>query len=449
MREILRLVDACQKPNSHVSALRGYNLEVYAGDIVVVSGMAGSGLRGLLSFLDGSDGLKSGAVYIDEQPVALRRDRSPLWNKIFIFSDALRQFGNLSIAENLSLLSMQHNALRLFHENEVNERARRHLQEEGIQVLPSAKVDSLSWWDRQRLTLLLAKMAHASLIVIDCTEAMYGDEMMNALFSMIRKYQREGMAFLLVSYREDVYKGLANRFQRIAYGKDVMEYDGQKLRCVVQDSFSQNPLKRCNHRIEGIWDEAMNGMNMCEYLGRVCSKNARFFETRWNVSLPKQPKYAADGVVLIPKDSAQLLVENLSIEDNVILTIPNRIRKGLLGYISPRMMHAAVKEFYRVSEINEEKKSIAELSLVERKILSLYRWEQAKPRLMILEIPNFGMDRVDSLRLERYLLHLAEKGMQLLILSDSQEQMRRICSRITAMKYGEKMYVCDAVQTDV
>lgn len=436
MREVLRLVDASQKINSNTAALRGYNLEIYAGDIVVVSGMAGSGLKGLFSFLNGTSGLTGGSVFIDEQSAPPLRDQSPLWDRIFIFGDARRQFENLSVAENLALLSARHPALQYFRRDAVNARAVRYLRAEGLDIDPSARIASLSYLERQKLNLLLAKMAHASLIVIDCTEELHGDEIAGELFNMVRQFQKEGIAFLLISYRDEPYEGLANRFQKIAYGRDIMERSGEEAwRRALNPRAEKAQTEKCP-LIDGLWDEAISYMDMREYLQAVCTRSPDFWKREIGMPVPPATHCESEGVVLIPKDSAQLLPENLSIEDNVILTISERIRKGIVGYIPPRLMRSAAREFYRISGISPEKKWVSELSLLERKILSLYRWEQKKPCLMILEIPNFGMDRLDSIRLEAYLMHLVEKGIRLLILSDSLEQLKRLCGRITVTRQG-------------
>ena len=437
MREVLRLVDATQESLAGAEALRGYNLEVYAGDIVVVHGMAGSGLNGLLGLLNGTNGLVSGRIYIDEAPAPLRRDRSPQWEHISIFGDTRHQFEQLTVAENLALFSARHGSFTRFDRRAVNARAARYLREESLDISPTAVMASLSFFERQQLNLLMAKMAHATLIVIDCTEAAYGEEMSGALLSMMRRFRAEGMAFLLIAYRDSIYEGLATRFQRIAFGADVMEWDGAARR--APSHREEAPPPRRAPMIDGICDEAIDYMDVRDYLREFCRCSPGCWERICGVPIPAAEGLCErGGVALVPRQSANLLAENLSIEDNVILTIPDRIERGRWGYIPSRLSRAAASGFYRATGIDAGKRRPGELTLVERKILSIYRWEQRRPGLMVLAIPHYGMDRLEGAQLDRYLLHLVDRGIRLLILSDSMQELRPLCERITVAEQGRE-----------
>lgn len=436
MKEVLRLVDATQQGSGDAGTLRSYNLEIYAGDIVVVHGMAGSGLNGLLSLLNGTSGLTGGRIYINEQLAPSRRDRSELWEHISIFGDTRHQFEQLTVAENLALFSDRHRAFSLFNRRSVEARAARYLKAEALNISPDSLMASLSFFERQQMNLLMAKMAHASLIVMDCTEASHGEDMSEALLCMIRRFQSEGMAFLLISYRDSFYDGLATRFQKIAYGTDVMERD----RATMLQSSTLGEVDAPSYRnpmIEGICDEAVNYMNMRDYLCAFRNQSPEYWERTFRFPIPPEGQCAGGGVVLIPKESAHMLPANLSVEDNVTLTIPKRIRKNGLGSISSRLSRAAAREFYRITGIGTNKREVNQLTLVERKILSLYRWEQCKPDLLVLAIPHYGMDRLECAQLDRYLLHLVEKGIHLLVLSDSIQDLSLLCRHITLAEHGQ------------
>ena len=443
MREVLRLVDVTQQSTEDAAVLRNYNLEVYAGDIVVVCGMAGSGLNGLLSLLNGAGGLVRGEIWIDEQPVPVGGERSPLWNRISIFSNTRHQFDRMTVAENLALFSDHHSAFTLYNDRAVNRRAARYLEAEGLNILPTAQVASLSFFERQQLNLMMAKMAHASLIVMDCTEAAFGEDMSESLRAMIRRFQAEGMAFLLISYRDSIYEGLATRFQKIAYGTDIMEWDGDSvLRESTIPPAERQALSEC--MIDGICDEAINFMDIREYLCTLRRQSPAYWEQVCGFPIPSEGRYMESGVVLIPKESGRLLAENLSIEDNITLTIPQRIQRGPWGYIPPRLSRMAAQEFYRVADVDAGKRETGDLTLVERKILAIYRWAQRKPEVMVLAIPHYGMDHLEAAQLDRYLFHLVERGIRLVILSDSMQELGALCRRVTVAQQGQNARVLTA-----
>lgn len=259
------------------------------------------------------------------------------------------------------------------------------------------------------------------------------------LLCMIRRFQAEGMAFLLISYRDNIYEGLATRFQKIAYGTDVMERD----RATMQQTSTLGDVDAPSYRnpmIEGICDEAINYMNVRDYLCAFRNQNPEYWESTFAFPIPPEGQCAGEGIVLIPKESAHMLPANLSVEDNIILTIPERIRRNGIGSISSRLSRAAAREFYRITGIDINKRHVNQLTLLERKILSIYRWEQHKPNLLVLAIPHYGMDRPECAHLDRYLLHLVEKGIRLLILSDSIQELQLLCRHITLAEHGENAH---------
>ena len=436
MKEVLRLVDAEQQHGSNANTLRRYNLEIFRGEIIVVYGLAGSCLTGLLNLMDGTDGLTGGKIYIHEEEAPMRRDESALWKKIHVCGDIRSQFENLSVAENLDLLSEKRPMYQNYSRKKTLERAARYLESEGLDIDPGAKIRTLSYTDRLCLNLLHAKMAHASLVVLDSMKHVYENESVNA---MIRRLKAEGMSFLLLSYREDIYYHLADRIQRIDYVRDVMEWcPAYRTRSSTRSLQPPKPISAA--QIEGFWDEWANYVDVQEYLEAVRLHNSDYWKKALNFPIPGKDMCVLRGTVLIPRDSSQLLVETLSVADNVILPIQKRVGRGMLGYIPPHVAKNAVQEFYRSTGISPDKKQIGELTLVERKILSLYRWVQARPRVMVLQSPHFGMDRMESGQLDDYLLYIASLGTRLYLLSGSLENLKILCCRITVTNQGENAH---------
>lgn len=441
MKEVLRLVDAEQQHGSNANTLRKYNLEIFQGEIVVVCGLAGSSLKGLLNLMDGTDGLTGGKIYIHEEEAPMRRDESALWKKIHVCGDIRSQFENLSVAENLDLLSQKHPMHQKYSKTKILERAGRYLGSEGLNIDPGAKMRTLSYSDRLCLNLLHAKMAHASLVVLDSMKHVFANE---SAIALIRRLKGEGMSFLLLSYREDSYYQLADRIQRIDYGRDVMEWrPNRRSQCATRSFQSQKPSSTA--QMEGFWDEWANYVDVQEYLETVQRNNPDYWRKELHFPIPEKDMCVHRGTVLIPRDSSQLLVETLSVADNVILPIRKRVGKGLTAYIPPRVAENAVQEFYRSTGISPDKKQIGELTLVERKLLSLYRWVQARPKVMVLQSPHFGMDRMESGQLDDYLRHIASLGTRLYLLSGSLENLKMLCCRITVTNQGENAHPLEDV----
>jgi ABC-type sugar transport system ATPase subunit len=175
----------------------------------------------------------------------------------------------------------------------------------------------------------------------------------------------------------------------------------------------------------GLFDyEWTTEQTIWEYLKRIRNDNVRLWDKIVGVTLPPDGTSFYDNVAIIPRENSEVLIEKLSIDDNIILTIPKRISYRRIGVINKRLKSNIVTEFYRLAEVTNPHCSIRKLSRVQRKILSAYRWEIAKPETMLFENPYWGMDVEETKQFQKYLVHLKEKGIQIICFSKSLEELQ-------------------------
>lgn len=324
MKEVLRLKNVNLAHSGRVSPLHGYNLEIYAGDVMVVSGLAGSGILGLLSLFSGKSTVSEGTIEICGQIVAGKRDDSRLWHSVYLCGDASSQFDKLSVAENLALFSQEHRIIDYYSRRQVLQRASRYLSAADIDINPVSRIDTLSQAERYQLSLLRAKMSHAALVVMDCTRELYMDRASEKLFSMINEFSSEGMAFLIIAFVDEVFTDIATRRQRMEYGCDLMEWRKEMWRHTLHHSPHLE-----QYRIEsmtGIVDELIHYMDVQEYLAFLQSAHPDLLGPGID-SVPRKDEWYRSGTALIPRDSASRLLNNLSVAENLALAIPTRVAR--------------------------------------------------------------------------------------------------------------------------
>jgi ABC-type sugar transport system ATPase subunit len=174
-----------------------------------------------------------------------------------------------------------------------------------------------------------------------------------------------------------------------------------------------------------------------EYLHYVQENNEDIWDNLIGAVLPSENISFYHGIAVIPKESAELLLSNLSIEDNIIITIPKRISSSITGIIRKKLRKNIADDFCSTVGINMLSTNINQLSRVHKKILSIYRWEVEKPQAIFLESPYGGMNQEEIADLRKYLERLSRKGIQIIYFAKSLEEMKDDCKVIITTHNGK------------
>lgn len=434
MKEVLRILHGRQKTGSS-NILRDYNLEVYEGEIVYIQGLSGSGLSALLQVLAGKARLDEGRLYIGEKPAEIHPMSSPLAQGIYIVTEEQDLVGNLTVAENMELLQYGKRLIGYYNRKAVIEKVGGYLRQEGMEIDPATPVQELSQEECQKLSIIKGRMCGARLIVLDCTRGYHEGRMADELTRMIRRISEEGIAFIILSEQLLHFAYEADRIQLMHHGKDLMEWD--HVECGVLHGKDFAVEETVDKIQEGFFDYDWEmSRSIWSYIRTVKDNNEDFWTQNIGLELLPEGCYCKKKTVMIPKESAMRLIDNMEIKQNATLAVKNRIGRTLMGYIPDILENNITEEFYRVTGINSEIKYPCELGYVEKKILSVYRWVITKPDTILFESPYWGMDLRESDVFHRYLLHLTGKGIRILIFSKSLSELKRYCNKIVITKNG-------------
>ena len=291
----------------------------------------------------------------------------------------------------------------------------------------------LYYEDRQKLSLLKAKLQGAKLVVFDFTQDYMTGKQGQELLQRIRDLQKTGVSCIMIAEKITDFAYGADRIQLLKHGKDLMEWKSVPERGMFGISDS-----RREPMFEGFYDYEWPGnKNLWEYFEKVRTSNPDFWEKQVGLSVLRKGTFSGDKVVYIPRNSARLLPENLSIRQNINLTIPERIGKTIVNYIPDTLERQVTDDFYRLSGTEKWKKQVSELTFLEKKILSVYRWEISRPKTILLEYPYWGMDLQETETFRDYLFHLWKNGIRVIFFSKSIQELKADCCRIIMTENGE------------
>ncbi len=158
-------------PNE-VKALQNINLEIRAGEFVVIVGANGSGKSSLLNALSGTFKIDSGEIRINQQLINQLADFERSKWIARIFQNPLSGTApDLSILDNFRIAALRTKAKKM--RLGINAQFKKEVQEKiallgmGLENKLQQKMGTLSGGQRQALTLIMAIMDEAKIFLMD------------------------------------------------------------------------------------------------------------------------------------------------------------------------------------------------------------------------------------------------------------------------------------------
>jgi branched-chain amino acid transport system ATP-binding protein len=184
----------------HINALKGVSLEVQRGEIVVLIGANGAGKTTLLESVLGINPLTAGKITFDGAAIGgVNADRN-VRSGLCLVPEGRGVFASMSVLDNL-LLGAHHNM------RNVTRNLRRVYDE--FPILEKRKdqiARTLSGGERQMLAIGRALMSAPKLIMVDEPSIGLAPIVVNDIFSILSRLNKEGYAILLSE--QNAYKAL-------------------------------------------------------------------------------------------------------------------------------------------------------------------------------------------------------------------------------------------------
>jgi branched-chain amino acid transport system ATP-binding protein len=184
----------------HVNALKGASLEVHAGEIVVLIGANGAGKTTLLETVLGINPPVTGSITFEGHAIGgVNADRN-VRAGLCLVPEGRGVFSSMNVIDNL-LLGAHHNM------RNVTKNLRRVF--DWFPILEKRKdqiARTLSGGERQMLAIGRALMAAPKLIMVDEPSIGLAPIVVNDIFAILSRLNREGYAILLSE--QNAYKAL-------------------------------------------------------------------------------------------------------------------------------------------------------------------------------------------------------------------------------------------------
>ncbi len=197
------------------------DLDVGAGECVVLIGGSGSGKSTLLRCLNLLETLDDGQIVLAGQDISDPRvDVDAVRARVGIVFQAFNLFPHLSVLDNVTLAPVRvHKRPR----REAEQQARAMLERVGLADKADARPDTLSGGQQQRAAIARALVNSPVLMLLDEVTSALDPELVWEVLSLLRDLRSEGMTMVLATHEMTFARSVADQVCFLHQGR-VLEH---------------------------------------------------------------------------------------------------------------------------------------------------------------------------------------------------------------------------------
>ena len=202
-------------------ALDGVDLAVGAGDVCALVGQNGAGKSTLMAILAGALQPDAGSMLLDAAPYAPRDPLDARRAGVAMIYQELSLAPHLSVMENIAL-GVEPSRLGVIDREAVRRRAVDALRQlDRPEISPAADVGDLSPAEQQLVEVGRALAAGARVLVFDEPTSSLSHRDVRALFEVIARLKRQGVAVVYISHFIEEVKQVSDRFVVLRDGRNA------------------------------------------------------------------------------------------------------------------------------------------------------------------------------------------------------------------------------------
>jgi polar amino acid transport system ATP-binding protein len=234
---IIRIAGA-RKQFGTVQALKGVDLEISKGEVVLIIGPSGSGKSTLLRCVNRLEHLDAGEIWVEDDCVTSKNANiRKIREEVGMVFQSFNLFPHLTAAENIALSPT---IVLKDDKAEVEERVRALLARVGLSDKEHSYPEQLSGGQQQRVAIARALAMKPKIMLFDEPTSALDPEMIKEVLDVMLDLAKEGMTMMVVSHEMG--------FARAAADRVVFMDDGQIVEAAAPDELFAHPKEERTQR---------------------------------------------------------------------------------------------------------------------------------------------------------------------------------------------------------
>ena len=462
-----------------VRAIDGADFTVEQGEIHSLLGENGAGKSTLMKILYGMTTPTAGEVRVFGKPVAITRPAQAIALGIGMVHQHFMLTPVMTVAENVVIGSEPVRGV-FFDRKKAEAQVAAMIDEYNFHISATAKVETLSVGEQQRVEILKALYRGADLLILDEPTAVLTPQEVEDLFRVMRQLKAAGKSIIIITHKLKETMEIADRVSVLRQGKMIesgVPVAGTTMNELAQMMVGRDVELSVTRRAEQVGEEnfSVRGLSLTErgvpILRDVClslrkgeilgiagiegNGQTELIEVLTGLRRPDHMELFKDGKPLsgnaaaflaagvghVPEDRmTRGLVLEMSIEDNLILGYHRRpafARRGLRLASAIRRFAEQERTEFAIKAPNVQERCSALSGGNQQKVV-IARVFSENPDVIIVAQPTRGVDVGAMEYIHHRLLDLRDGGKSILLIFADLDEVRSLSDRL-AVIYGGRI----------
>ena len=188
--------------------LKGINLQIDKGEVVVIIGPSGSGKSTVLRTMNYLEEPTSGHVIVDGMDLSDKNKLNAVRTEVGMVFHNFNLFPHMTVLDNLTLAPVN---VRKTDKKEAQDIAMKLLERVGLADKAQMYPDSLSGGQKQRVAIARALAMKPKVMLFDEPTSALDPEMVREVLDVMKSLAEEGMTMVIVTHEMSFAKEVADR----------------------------------------------------------------------------------------------------------------------------------------------------------------------------------------------------------------------------------------------
>lgn len=200
--------------------LKGIDLHIEKGEVVVIIGPSGSGKSTVLRCMNYLEEPTSGTVIVDNMDLSDKDKLNTVRTEVGMVFQRFNLFPHMTVLENLTLAQEK---VRKTAKAEAQEQGRKLLDRVGLAEKAEAYPQSLSGGQQQRVAIARALAMTPKVMLFDEPTSALDPEMVHEVLDVMKSLAQDGMTMVVVTHEMGFAKEVGTRVLFIDEGQILEE----------------------------------------------------------------------------------------------------------------------------------------------------------------------------------------------------------------------------------